>query len=215
MVISFNNTIKIIFRLFKKFKEYKIYILPIIFFEIVYLFKSRKFFDEISIDNFSKNFNNKNLEYIPTPYYILHLLNKNIGTIDQDFFKYNFIDFGSGKGRSCFYFKNKFIKCVGIDINNEYKKFYNFKNFDFIPIDCRKINDLKNKLDSYDKNVLYFFHPFEEELILEILNIFSNNKNILVIFYCCNPKIDINKYQLIYKKIFGLKNNNLLIYQKN
>ena len=74
----------ILLRLFNRFKDYKIYIFPIIFFELFYLVKNKKFFDEIVMDFCAKNINSKNSEYIPTLYFVLRTIHKSFLKLNID-----------------------------------------------------------------------------------------------------------------------------------
>ena len=208
------SIVVILLRLFKRFKDYKIYIFPIIFFELFYLVKNKKFFDEIVMDFYSKNINSKNSEYVPTLYFVLRTIHKSFLKLNIDISDYNFIDFGCGKGRTCFYFKDKLKNYIGIDINKNFKKYFNYRNTKFICLDCRKIENLKKYLNSYDKNILYFCYPFDEELISNIINIFSQKKENLLVFVCCNPKIDMSNYKFLYKKYLGAQDKNIFFLKK-
>ena len=156
----------------------------------------------------------KNFEYVPTLYFVLRTIHKSFLELNINISDYNFIDFGCGKGRIYFYFKNKLKNYIGIDINKDFKKYFNYSNTKFISLDCRKIENLKKYLNSYDKNILFFFYPFEDELISNIINIFSQKKENLLVLVCCNPKIDMSNYKFLYKKYLGSQNKSIFILKK-
>ena len=207
------SIVNILLSRFKRFKDYKFYIFPIVFFEIIYSVKNKKFFDEIIMNYYSKKINSKNSEYAPTPYFVLRIIHKKFLELNIDISNYNFIDFGCGKGRIYFYFKNKLKNYIGIDINKDFKKYFNYSNTKFISLDCKKIENLTKHLNSYDNNILYFFNPFDNELISNIIDIFSQKNNLLVLI-CCNPKINMSNYKFLYKKYFSSQNINIFLLKK-
>ena len=122
--------------------------LKIIIFEILYF----RFNKELDFSFASKKFNSKNIEYVPTPYYLLYLIKKNLPQIN----KYDLVDFGCGKGRVYNYFKSYINFFIGMDIIQEYKENFNTSSR-FINVDCRNINKLQKKIKHYNKKRFYFF----------------------------------------------------------
>ena len=85
------------------------------------------FFDESVSDKYIFSKKNKvyNSPYCPTPIYFLKIILLFLKNFDLK--KYTFIDFGSGAGRTLYFFKNKFKDLYGIEFNKSYSKFYIFK----------------------------------------------------------------------------------------
>ena len=148
----------------------------IIIFEILN-FKFHKIY-EYKFDKLQKS---ESELYIPSFFYALWLIKKKI-----DLQKKTLIDFGCGKGRVLRYFLKYTKDIVGIELNKDHKK--------YIP------ENLMNKVfwgDAYDdvfideiirKNIekeliIYFYHPFEEKRINEIISKFiSKFDNLIIIF---------------------------------
>ena len=176
--------------------------LKIIIFEIFYF----RFNKELDFSFESKKFNSKNIEYVSTPYYLLYLIKKNLPQIN----KYDLVDFGCGKGRVYNYFKSYINFFIGIDIIQEYKENFNTSS-GFINVDCRNINKLQKKIKHYKKRkILFFFKPFEDNLILKILKKFMQQNDIALVI---NPENQdkIKNYKIIYSKKFKNRNKSINI----
>jgi len=198
-------------------------LLIMFFYEIIYCFDSRYrsqvFYDE-SVTNKYDEIKNKtglrknntrtyNAPYSPTPIYFLILIKdflKNFNTKN-----YYFIDFGCGAGRSILFFKNLFKKKLGIDFNQEYKKF--FKNKNFISLNLRNSNSIKliKKKYKFNNYILYFYEPFDETLIMNIIKNFLPKKLIIILINV--KKIKLSNLKLTFSKEFKNHSKNIRIYQ--
>lgn len=152
----------------------------IFLYEILNIYRFR-FYDYLVINAAKKKFEPS----VPTPYYCLSLIKKQI--FKQ---KYHFIDFGCGSGRVINYFqKNDNIKkIVGIENNGKLKKKLKNFNKDKTKIyfdDCTNNKFLNLIVKKYiDENlILYFYHPFSEKILNNILKKFlgKTNKKIKII----------------------------------
>lgn len=149
---------------------------------------------------------------VPSPYYCLSKINKNIRGK-----KYCFIDFGCGKGRAIEYFrKNKFLtKIIGIEINKKLKtkltKLQNEKTTVYIKDASNKVllNFLCNKYSNQNL-ILYFYHPFSEDIFNQIINKFLSKSRkeikIIVLGEIFIKKNLIKKFKIKKKKIHNLLN---------
>jgi hypothetical protein len=186
----------------------------IIIYEIINLFKLKKFdlfYDESKTNSYkevrqnSKKFNGP---YLPTPFYILNIIKKEIKK--SNFIDYTFIDFGCGACRVLNYFNDYFKKLIGIDINARFKNKLISKKQLFINLDLRKINKLKNLIKK-KKYILYFYEPFDLDLTKKIIELFKD-KNVVIITVNV-PKINNKKLKIIYIKHFRSTEKNIIIYK--
>ena len=193
-------------------KNYGIYqTLTLIIFEIIYSLNPRYnkhiFFDESISDKYSFAKKNKvyNSPYCPTPIYFLKIISSFLKNFNLK--KFTFIDFGSGAGEPYFfdkYFKNFY----GIEFNKAYEKFY--KKKEFILCDLRKKNNFKFLKRENNFFILFFFDPFEQNLVEKIVSKFKDKKYILVLI---NYRKLANKYgKKLFSKKFINKNKNIRIY---
>jgi len=181
---------KIINIFFSSFKKYGFKLLTNIFiFEILNLYRFRL------ADYFAEDPTLKKYEpYIPSPYYILSLLK-------EFFYSANsvFIDFGCGKGRVIKFINsyNNFKEIVGIENNLKLKKDLkkiksNKINIYFKDCNNKKFIKYLSKKHKNKKTILYFYHPFSELMINDIINIFlkqhKNNLKVILV-----GKIKINR----------------------
>ena len=194
-------------------------IILILTYELIYFFNSKYrktlFLDENStneyetLDKKSLNLNSKfNSPYLPTPFYFLEIVKKFI--INYSLKDFYYIDFGCGAGRTLLFFKNDFKHVIGIDINDKYKKFID-KNC-FFQMDLRNLNNVnivKRKTNSI-KYVLFFFEPFDMDLIEDIIKKFSEKKLFLILINCNRLK-NIN-FKKIFSKYFNNNLKNISIY---
>ena len=137
------NLFKLVITNIKNYGVSQTFILVIL--EIIYSFNSEYnkhiFFDESISDEYSFSKKNKvyNSPYCPTPIYFLKIIGSFLKNFNLK--KFTFIDFGSGAGRTLFFFKKYFKNFYGIDFNKTYEKYYEKK--EFILCDLRKKNDFK------------------------------------------------------------------------
>lgn len=195
-----------------------------IIYELLYSLKKKYrkqiFYDE-SITNKYYEIKNKsgirkeskflyNAPYSPTPIYFLKLILLNLNLDKKNLNSYFFIDFGCGAGRTLTFFQDNFKKKLGIDFNKRYQK-YIPKNM-FLNMNLRKISNIKKilKKTNSTKYVLYFYEPFDENLIKKIIKIFITKKIYVVIINV--KKIKIKDLRYIYNKTFNNKSKNIKIY---
>jgi len=105
--------------------------------------------------------------YVPCFYYALWDIKNRINLT-----KKIFIDFGSGKGRVLEYFSNNTKEIIGIEINDKYMKYMseNLINKIFWK-DAYDESFVESIIDKYigKELVIFFYHPFEERRINEII----------------------------------------------
>ena len=152
----------------------------IILHEILNIYRLR-LSDYIVINPINKKFEPS----VPTPYYCLSLIKKNISKK-----KYDFIDFGCGRGRVINYFGDiqNIQKIIGIENNlklkKRLKKLNNSKTKIYIN-DCTSSKFLNLIIQNHkNKNlVLYFYHPFSERILNNILKKFlaKSKREIIII----------------------------------
>mgnify|MGYP001453756542 FL=1 len=94
-----------------------------------------------------------------------------------------------------------FKKIIGIDINQNYKKFFNDKIF-FLK-DIRKIQSLDDLsiIKNLNNFVLFFFRPIEDDSLFRIIEIFSKKKVYIVTINV--KKNNSEKLCLVYEKYFA------------
>ena len=204
------NLFKLVITNIKNYGISQTFILVI--FEIIYSFNLQYnkhiFFDESKSDKYSFAKKNKvyNSPYCPTPIYFLKIISSFLKNFDLK--KFTFIDFGSGAGRTLFFFKNYFKNFYGIEFNKTYEKYY--KKEEFILCDLRKKNDFKFLKKSNSYFILFFFDPFEQNLVEKIVSKFEDKKYIIILI---NYKKLANKYgKKLFNKEFINKNRNIRIY---
>ena len=171
--------------LFTIINSYKLSLITIVFFEILYLIKGYK----------GNRFNFSDNEYmtdnLPTPYYFLFKIKK---TLENNNFS-NFIDLGCGSGRTIDFFNKNFYNknFIGIEYypdQYEYcrKIFQSKNNIKIIQTDFTKSNFFQYNADCY-----FFNNPFKKDLefikfIEKIINFSLKKKYILFIFVNFNKK---------------------------
>ena len=187
------------------------------FYELVYLSRSeyRKHFfhDESITTNYEEiDFKNQSLifdgPYHPTPIYHLKLIEKVLQKMNLKSF--TFIDFGCGAGRVTFFFRKMFKKIIGIDINQNYKKFFNEEIF-FLK-DIRKIKSLNDLPIIKDTNnfVLFFYRPIEDNSLFKIIKVFNKKKIYIITINV--KKNNLENLSLVYEKYFADTSRNIIIY---
>ncbi len=194
-------------------KNYGIYqTLVLVIYEVIYSinknYNKHVFFDESVSDKYFFSKTNKiyNSPYCPTPIYFLKIIISFLNNFRLN--KYTFIDFGSGAGRTLYFFKNNFKNSYGIELNKNYKKFY--KKNQFILMDLRKKNNFKFLKKKNNFFVLFFFDPFEQNLVEKIVSNFRGKKYMIILI---NYKKVKKKYgKIIFNKEFTNKSRNIRIY---
>lgn len=179
----------------------------IFLYEILNIYRFR-FNDYLVINPTNKRFEPS----VPTPYYCLSLIEKNISKK-----KYDFIDFGCGQGRVINYIRKiqNIQKIIGIENNSKLKsklkKYIDNKTKIYID-DCTNNNFLNFLIKKQkDKNlILYFYHPFSDKILNTVLKKFliKSKKEIMIIimgeiFIYTNLK---KKFKLKQKKLHNLLN---------
>jgi len=199
---------------FKNIKNYGVFnFILIIIYEIINLNikKFDLFYDESKTNSYKevkKNSKNYNSPYLPTPFYILSIINRKLKK--KNFTDHIFIDFGCGACRVINYFNDYFKKLIGIDINNQFKnKIISNKQL-FINLDLRKIKKLK-KIIKKEKYVLYFYEPFDLNLTKSIIKLFENNECLIITVNV--TKILNKKLKIIFSKHFRSIHKNVIIYK--
>jgi len=171
--------------LFTIINSYKLSLITIVFFEILYLIKGYK----------GNRFNFSDNEYmannLPTPYYFLFKIKK---TLENNNFS-NFIDLGCGSGRTIDFFNKNFYNknFIGIEYFSEQyeycrKIFQSKNNIKIIQTDFTKLNFFQYNADCY-----FFNNPFKKDLefikfIKRVINFSLKKKYILFIFVNFNKK---------------------------
>ena len=179
----------------------------IFLYEILNIYRFR-FNDYLVINPTNKRFEPS----VPTPYYCLSLIEKNISKKKCDF-----IDFGCGQGRVINYLRKiqNIQKIIGIENNSKLKsklkKYIDNKTKIYID-DCTN-NNFLNFLIKKQKGknlILYFYHPFSDKILNTVLKKFliKSRKEIMIIimgeiFIYSNLK---KKFKLKQKKLHNLLN---------
>ncbi len=183
-------------------------------------YRNQIFYDE-SVTNKYHEIKNKNgivkksmlaynCPYSPTPVYFLRLILLKLNLNSKNLKTYFFIDFGCGAGRTLTFFKKNFKNRLGIDFNKKYQRFIP-KNI-FLNMNLRKINSIKKilKKTNSSKYVLYFYEPFDNNLIKKIIRIFKKKK--LFVVFVNVDKIKIKNLRSIYNKNFNNTSKSIKIY---
>jgi hypothetical protein len=200
---------------FINIKNYGIFnFMLIIIYEIINILKLKKFdlfYDESKTDSYYKVKERKkkfNAPYLPTPFYILSIINRELKKTNYK--GHIFIDFGCGACRVINYFNDYFKKLIGIDINNQFKnKIISNKQL-FINLDLRKIKEIK-KIVKKEKYVLYFYEPFDLNLTKSIIKLFKDNQCLIITVNV--TKILNKKLKIIFSKHFRSIHKNIIIYK--
>ena len=200
---------------FINIKNYGIFnFILIIIYEIINILKLKKFdlfYSESKTNSYTEVRNNSkkfNGPYLPTPFYILNIINRKLKK--SNLTGHTFIDFGCGACRVINYFNDYFKKLIGIDINNQFQnKIISNKQL-FINLDLRKIEKLK-KIIQKEKYVLYFYEPFDLNLTKSIIKLFKNNECLIITVNV--TKILNKKLKIIFSKHFRSIHKNIIIYK--
>lgn len=201
--------------IFKNIKNYGVLnFIFIVIYEIFNLFRFKNFdlfYDDSmtnSYEDVRKNYQRFNSPYIPTPFYILNIINNEIQKFKLN--DYIFIDFGCGACRVINYFNKYFKQIIGIDINSKFKNELISKKQLFINLDLRKLKELK-KIIKKEKYILYFYEPFDLNLTKSIINLFKKHKCIIITVNV--TRILNEKLKIIFRKNFDSINKNIIIYK--
>ena len=200
---------------FINIKNYGIFnFMLIIIYEIINILKLKKFdlfYDESKTNSYKevrKNSKMFNGPYLPTPFYILSIISRELKK--TNFKGHVFIDFGCGACRVINYFNDYFKKLIGIDINNQFKNKITSNKQLFINADLRKIEKLK-KIIKKEKYVLYFYEPFDLNLTKSIIKLFKDNQCLIITVNV--TKILNKKLKIIFSKHFRSIHKNIIIYK--
>ena len=201
--------------IFKNIKNYGVLnFIFIVIYEIFNLFRFKNFdlfYDDSmtnSYEDVRKNYQRFNSPYIPTPFYILNIINNEIQKFKLN--DYIFIDFGCGACRVINYFNKYFKQIIGIDINSKFKNELISKKQLFINLDLRKLKELK-KIIKKEKYILYFYELFDLNLTKSIINLFKKHKCIIITVNV--TRILNEKLKIIFRKNFDSINKNIIIYK--
>lgn len=116
--------------------------------------------------------------YEPTPYNDLKLLFNMINLKETD----HFVDFGSGKGRICFY-TNYLFNCnvVGIeaDVVTYHDSLLNLTNFNELHNKDNKVSFHNGYAQEYtiskEQNIFFFFNPFTITIFKQVIKNIENS----------------------------------------
>lgn len=140
--------------------------------------------------------------YEPTDYCVLDRI-KESGYLNKDNI---LLDYGTGKGRVCFYLSYSVgCKSKGIEydesIFNELKKNqHDFIKNDLTSFECINAEEYIVK----DEDVFYFFNPFSIEILKKVLSriidsYYENPRNMIMMFYY--PEPDTVGYLMTHEKL--------------
>lgn len=125
--------------------------------------------------------------YEPTPYCVLERL-ANGGLIGK---KNTILDYGTGKGRVCFYLSYQ-TRCRSVGIEYDERIFAEAKENQERAVSGNRTSFVKANAESYvvpeDVDRCYFFNPFSVEILKKVLariyeSFYANPREILLFFY--------------------------------
>lgn len=125
--------------------------------------------------------------YEPTPYCVLERL-ANSGLIGK---KNTVLDYGTGKGRVCFYLSYQ-TRCRSIGIEYDERIFLGTKENQERAVSGMRTTFVKTNAESYivpgEVDRCYFFNPFSVEILQKVLariyeSFYENPREILLFFY--------------------------------
>mgnify|MGYP005990687223 CR=1 FL=1 len=177
--------------------------------------------DETSSYLETKKTGEYNVPYIPTPYYFLYLIKKNL--LASNIKKINFIDIGCGYCRPAKYLSKKFdLNFSGIELSKDItkkvmdEKNINFKIYNFNLRDKKKTKSFfKNNLKKNINNVIIISDTVEINQINKIFKSLDNHTKIILIFINVKYKKFKNKKFKIKKKILFKQNSRNIIFLDN
>tara|TARA_B110000008_G_scaffold277827_1_gene320082 strand:+ start:484 stop:1164 length:681 start_codon:yes stop_codon:yes gene_type:complete len=157
-----------------------------------------------------------NVPYIPTPYYFLYLIKKNL--LKSSIKKINLIDIGCGYCRPAKYFDRKFnVKFAGIELSKTIakdvskKKIRNFKIYNFNLRNIKK-TDLffKKNLKSNIDNIILISDTVEIDLINKVINKLKKKRIILILINIKFSALKLTKFRITKKIIFKKQSRNII-----
>ncbi len=125
--------------------------------------------------------------YEPTPYRVLERL-ANSGYIRK---KNTLLDYGTGKGRVCFYLSNQ-TRCRYIGIEYDERIYAGAAKNQLSAVSGRRTRFVMENAEQYavpaDVDRIYFFHPFSVEILKMVLakivdSYYENPRKLLLFFY--------------------------------
>lgn len=153
-------------------------------------------------------------DYVPTPIDFLWFIRIFILSKIDNLSSYCFVDIGSGKGRTCFYFSSYFRKICGyelseklFEISENNLKQSNILDKSRISFECK---DAREIYICENKTIIYFYNPFGLSVMTTFFknNIDFINNNDCVIVYVNDLHEDFLKntglIQFYKVKIFGI-----------
>ena len=125
--------------------------------------------------------------YEPTPYCVLERL-ANSGWIGK---KNKVLDYGTGKGRVCFYLSYQ-TRCASVGIEYDERIFQQVMENKELAVSGSRTSFLKTNAETYpvseEVDRCYFFNPFSVEILQKVLariyeSFYENPREILLFFY--------------------------------
>jgi hypothetical protein len=172
--------------------------------------------DETSSYLETKKTGEYNVPYIPTPYYFLYLIKKNL--LASNIKKINLIDIGCGYCRPAKYFNTIFkLNFTGIELNKKIsnkitkQKIKNFKIYNF-NLRNKKKTDLffKKNLKDFENNIILISDTVEINLINKVLNKLKKKKIKLVLINIKFSSLKLKKFKITKKIVFKKRSRNII-----
>lgn len=123
----------------------------------------------------------EHFRYEPTPYSDLFLLFEELKLKETD----RFVDFGSGKGRVCFYVNYLFnchVDGIEINLDTYHESLLNLENYKLKHLNKNNINFHLEYAEEYsinpNQNIFFFFNPFTVQIFKKVIyNIIKSIEN--------------------------------------
>ena len=172
--------------------------------------------DETSSYLETKKTGEYNVPYIPTPYYFLYLIKKNL--LASNIKKINLIDIGCGYCRPAKYFNTIFkLNFTGIELNKKIsnkitkQKIKNFKIYNF-NLRNKKKTDIffKKNLKDCENNIIFISDTVEIDLINMVLNKLKKKKIRLVLINIKFSALRLKKFKITKKIVFKKQSRNII-----
>ena len=172
--------------------------------------------DETSSYLETKKTGEYNVPYIPTPYYFLYLIKKNL--LASNIRKINLIDIGCGYCRPAKYFNTIFkLNFTGIELNKKIsnkitkQKIKNFKIYNF-NLRNKKKTDIffKKNLKDCENNIIFISDTVEIDLINMVLNKLKKKKIRLVLINIKFSALRLKKFKITKKIVFKKQSRNII-----
>lgn len=192
----------------KYFFRFNIVLLfKILIFELIYLGKNFNFY-------YIKSNNNKYFDHVPSPYYYLNSIYKDINK--NELKKKYFIDIGCGTGRVLnFFFERGFKNIIGVEQSKKalkiFKKKNIFKQIKTFNQDILKYNFPQSSL------IVYMYNPAPKKIIKKLITKLKKRKfKDLTILYLSPIYLELfdKKYFKIIKKAYDSKFRGYVILKK-